>query len=434
MIKLPEVIETQRKILCTAELPSAKCIHLGELFRLLSKDRTFSSIMQELDEAIEKMNQTGHEQTAKSVEWIRDKFDRLKKSKWKNHPIVAHKFRLAETIIFCKDVPNDVKKDNNKLSEYHHQAVQLMKSSTYPLYGFIGPALNALDSVALLIAEFGEKEIFNDWGELVEVENRTNLNYILPGVTASEAKKMSFSDFCKESGYGFINFQIENLEINGQDPIVYFQQYRLVRLILPSCIESCLSGFLKESLSRWVEARDTDNVQLYQFLKILSKYQEYKDFKCQIANSWEEHELQAVGLSLKEFFRTFSSLDPRQYPIAPGKINQLVDLFLNMALLALGVKKNKRGRPRKSGESAFIKQEIKVYLSSFGKKIDKKNLRTSDEMYSYICEQARQKNPKLLETLNPFSVIDIYKAALGQIGIRRKGGRPSKKKRKTNVS
>lgn len=428
MSNIPEIIEKQKKLLWNAELPSAKCIHLEVLLEMQIKDKCVGPIVSEWSDQSAKKNQLAHENTAKSVAWIRERFNMLKQSKWANHPIVEKNLRLAEAMLFCKESTCN----SNNLTDYNH-AIKFATGSKYPLNGFVGPALNVLDAVALIVADFGEDEIFKGWTEIEIIERETKLSQLLPGILSEQVEGMSLSEICSYSGCGFIKFKLENSNENILDPLVSYSQMWLIRLILPPYVESCLSGFIPEALSSWTEARDTDPVILYQYLKMLSEYKYYRDLILDSKESpktWEEHELLAVRLSLKKFFRLFSSLAPKQHIVSSSKINSLVDLFFNMIEIQLLKQQNnkRKGRPNKAATKSFIQSEIKNYLFSLGKKIDVKKLKSNKKMYEDIRHSAEKHRKDCLLDLTQPLVENIYRVVLEKNGIQRGGGAPKKEK------
>jgi hypothetical protein len=326
------ILLKQIDLLKKAELPSAKCIHLKNLLEILKKDKNTAKSLHKWDSELQKRDEEAHASTACSVEWIRDKINCLRRSKWINHKLVNNYFEIAEAMIFCINPPTEITESPDKLQDYNRCIMQLVRGGNFPLNGFVGPALNILDAVTERIVEFGEKEIFIGWAEVEEVEGQIPLNKLLPSLTKEDVKKMNLADLCAKAGYGFSDLQIA--ESRKKDAVVIaYKQSRLVRLILPPFISTCLDGFSKESLPRWIENRDTDPITLYHFLKILSQYQDYKTLTLNLStppSSWEAHELVAVKLSLKEYFRTFSALAPENHVLPAGKINDLIDTFLLM--------------------------------------------------------------------------------------------------------
>lgn len=433
MSNLPPIVDTQKKLLFKAELPSAKCKHLSELLAMLKADKNIDSIITDWDSEVVRRNQIAHQNTANSVGWIREKFLKLKQSRWKDHPIIRDTLELAETIIFCKPSPSGLEGDDTKLNEYNRRIIQLATSHIYPRNGFVGPVLNMLDAVAQLVAEFGEEEIFKEWAELESIKGRLYLSKIIPGVSANQAKRMKLSEISAKAGFGFVQFQIENSKNKEQDPIVSYHQFRLIRLMLPSYVKSCISNFLPEALSAWTESRDTDPVTLYQYLKILSEYDFYKELFPDQGSSpmtWEEHELLAVHLSLKEYFRPFSSLDPKVHPISSFKIDNLVDTFLNMIEIKLLKSKNSKykKRPNKSAAKGFTDKEIRIYLNSLGKKIDPAILKSNGVMRAFLIDIAQNRGETFVGDLTPPLVENVYRSVLKEKGIVRKGGAPTKRK------
>jgi len=436
MLNSSSIIESQRKLLCKTELPSAKCIHLSTLLEMLAKDKKISPIMAQWDCERASNNQKAHDNAEKSIEWIREKLIQLKLSKWIDHPIVKDTLELAETLIFCKMPPSDLLNDFNKLKEYNRRIDQLT-TSLYPKKGFIGLALNALDTIALILAEFGEVDLFEGWAELESVEGRIPINQILPEFSAKQLKSMSLSEISEKTGFGFFEIKIVGIKKNTNESFFFYRQKRLIHLILPECIESSFEGLLPKSLVSWTESRDTDPVTLLHFLKILGGYKYYTEQVKETSPpyNWEDLELMAVQQGLKEYFRPFSSLDSKVHPIASNKINDLVDIFLNMIeIRLLSIKDDKpKKHSHKATAKTFIVNTIKGLLPS---KIDQSLLKSNMEMHMKLIEIAQKRGELFVAEMTFPLVSNVYRKVLKEKGITRKGGAPlknnlqKKKKRK----
>lgn len=433
MFNLPDMIISQRNLLERAELLTTKFYHLERLLNLLKNKVLF---VRELETEVLKKYAEGHSNAEETVQWIRDNFTKLKKSKWVTHTIIKDTFEIAEAIIFCRPLP--FHEDSELSNSIHFRAWHLATSHFYHSNGFVGPALNVLCAITQIIAEFGEVELFKDWAELEFVKKKAFLNKILPGSTTAQIRTMDIAQIAEKTGYGFTKFQLLDAKDSVTEPIILYHQCRFVGLIHTPFVEKAICNFLPEAISKWKESCDTDPATLYQFLKFLSEYRTHNDINpelLKIPTTWEAHELAAVHICRKLFFGSCSSKDQKNHPITSQDLMKFVDKFLNMIELETLVESdnklnnNKRsGRPNKNKTKSFIENSVKDYLFSLGKNIDLKELKSNEMMYLHITDIAHKNRTDCLTELTKPLVEKIYRDVLKKNGIHRKGGAPNKRK------
>lgn len=421
---LPDVVVRQRNLIFNAESHAAKYKLIQELLISLKMNNLTSSIYCVLQSFFEHENRQIYADTEQSIEWVRNKFLRLKQSKWKDHSIIKNDFDLAESIIFCQPPFMSLDANAKAFEDFFHRYCKLMCSNSYPIAGFVGLSISILVGIAQKIAEFGEVELFEGWAELETVEKAIDLNNSFPGIALNAG--LSLSEISQIFGYGFISYNFN--QSNHEKQIFKFKQCRLIQLIHPNCIEKVLYSFSSKALSDWKVSKDTDINTLYRFLKLVSEYDSLNMLSVfAAASEWQQYDLQIAHNAMKNFFLECSSENSKTHPMTADQINQCIDAFLNMLEIKIIDSKKKAPKSQNKQQARnFVEEIISKYLCEY--RPGKGNLKTHDEMHQDIIRIAQQRGSDFLDQLTPAFVKSIYCQQKKIKNIVTKGGRPSKKK------
>ena len=184
--------------------------------------------MEELETEAAKRDQMGNSNVFESVKWMREIAKKLSFSNWIADPRVTKLYEEFISMISCKQFSRSSHDIKNYPSHYLlvPRLISHKVNLKFPYFGFVGPCLNMLYAVSERLVKLEEKELFSDWADIVYDQNQ--------------------------------------------------KQYQFTNLILPSFVQDYLSNHRSGAISDWLLSRDTEISVLYQHLRLLSTFDEYK--------------------------------------------------------------------------------------------------------------------------------------------------------------
>lgn len=241
---------------------------------------------------------------SEAIEWIQDKISKLKESPFANY------FLCVRSIKRLEEGLHKIQKDS---SIFHLDII----------------LINFKYAVSLF-ASFGRDSILDTWVKM-ELEN------------------------CPSHW----QYEDEESRPNQPFPPLYVKS---LKIHYPQCINDILLKKSKGEIIKWKDRQEVDSTIMYSFLKMLSKYSDFKSgVKPLLINpTIEEKEILCVQGEVGAYLDQFLSNDLDEHPLTRDQIIDFVEIFLRMLELEINKKTQNLKTNKTPSNDPRVKDKITV--------------------------------------------------------------------------
>lgn len=309
--KLPEIITNEWRIIRNADSLGGILKCLPSLLKTLENNSTTSFYISALDKICQRSEKELHRNYSESIQWVKDKIEALKKSRFGKHSLVEHTIVRAEEWL------------NN--------------SHGLPPSLHLDTLLTLLTYAVSPIVAFGSDPVLEDWVKIKYIETKPKETIPKSQTNSQGISKIAYKNKLQLAdliGYGVAHWEIVLIKGHSKNDEIRIERlmYGTVQeVIYPPCVHFVLEKKSLVGLKKWKELRDSDESILYEFLKVLSKYGDYGSELLpnflQPRNVIETEQLCIQG-KIGPYLSRFASLDSAQSPLTREQVLNLIDSFL----------------------------------------------------------------------------------------------------------